>query len=282
MNDLRRFSYCILRIVPDPIRDEAINVGVIAIDEATGEGHAEFLRFTRTLRSRIRSLLPGIDAGALEQGIESFRSQIGVESQLAFVDSHQDRISTRAQLERLGEELLNQLQLTPPLRYRGESISAVVGELYALFVSPRRRPPVRTTHMTLQRLRTHIRRVIEKWGTESLRIEENSLEQAGATSHYADFWVESGAPLAALIAIPDDPGEKFEAWARRDSIPTIATEFGKLNAGFRAVAVFPPNGKTPTPFVRETIDFLTAYPNVLVVHADELDDYRATIAPHLL
>lgn len=283
MNDLQRFNYSILKVVPDPLRDESINLGVIVIDEKNGLGRAEFQRFTRPLRSRITGLLPGVDVGAIEDGVESCRSQIGVETQLAFVDSKEDRISSAAQLEALSSELLNQLQLTRPLTYRGDSLQAVTDELYALFVSPRRRPPVHDAHMTTKRLRTLIRRVVQKWGTESLRIDERRLERAGAASHFADFWVESGSPLAALVAIPDDPGEKFEAWARRDSIPTIAAEFTRLNPTFCAVAVFPPNGiAPPAPFVQETMDFLKAYEHVLVLRADQLEAHRSQIAPSLL
>jgi hypothetical protein len=83
--------------------------------------------------------------------------------------------------------------------------------------------------------------------------------------------------MAALIAIPDDPGEKFEAWARRDSIPTIARQFLRVNPRFRAVAVLPPNGKTPTKFAAETMELFESYDNVLVLHADELEDHREEI-----
>lgn len=280
--NLRRYSYSLVKIVPDPLRDETVNVGIVVVDQDARQGRADFQRFTGQLRSRLKAMLPGLDVGAIEDGVESFKSQIGLEQQLPFVGSADARVTSHEQLEQLSAAMFNQLQVSPPRAYRGPSLAVATSELYALFVSPRRRPPVKSAHMTLRSLRTQIRRVIERWGSPELQIQEKGLEQAGAFSHFADFWVEAGSPVAALIAIPDDPGERFEAWARRDSIPTIADAFARVGHRFRAVAVFPPNGKEPTPFVRETEQFLRAFENVLVLHADELEEHRAEIVPQLL
>ncbi|TAK66334.1 MAG: DUF3037 domain-containing protein, partial [Dehalococcoidia bacterium] len=272
MKNLTFFSYSLLRFVPDVARDEAINLGVIVVsdDERLSDG-----AFLSRFRGRLRSLAPTSNADAVENAIAVLRLQLGAAYQPGLNELVETEevpvICSTPQLAAMAATMRNQFQLTEPRRYRAASLKDATSELFRDLVSPLHRLPSTSKGMTLHQLQVLIRRTIRDWGGTAVRIQERGLERARGARHFADFWVESGNPIAALIAIPEDPGERDQAWARRDSVPTIAAEFRTLDPRFQAVAVFPPNGHEPTEFVRETTEFLARRDGVLVIHADQLD-----------
>ncbi len=283
MKHLAFFSFSLLRFVPDVAREEAINLGVIVVSDEQKLSDGAFLsRF----RGRLRSFAPTSNADSVENAIASLRLRLGsaYQARLSEVapDDEAALIASTDQLAAIGATMRNQFQLTEPRRYRASSLKNATAELFKSLVSPTHRPPAPSKGMTLRQLQVLIRRTIRDWGGDVVRIQEHGLEQAKGTRHFADFWVARGNPIAALIAIPEDPGERDQAWARRDSVPTIAAEFRALDPHFQVVAVFPPNGHVPTKFVVETTEFLTRSDGVLVLHADQLDSFRETIVPSLL
>ncbi len=272
----RLFFYSVVRVVPDPVRKEALNVGVIVVDADGPDASAAFLRRFRT---KLRLLDPWTEPSVLERLVDNLSSRLGqFQPPLEGAD---ESILGKKGLEHLAETMKNQLQMSVPAPYRATSIRAAVEELFADLVSPRRKPPTPSKGMNLRQLKRVIRRTIQDWGGALIQIEEDKVERGRGARHHADFWVERGDPIAALIAIPDDPEERDVAWAKRDSAPTIAQEFA--SPFFKTVVVFPPNGHAaPTHFVTETMDFLAGYEGVLVMRADELTEYRDTIAPRLV
>jgi len=284
MTDLSFFSYALLRFVPDVARDESINLGVIVVSDEERRSDGAFLsRF----RARLRSFAPDSNPDAVEGAISSCRLRLGAAYQPTLVEVPTDEASpliiSTEQLRAMSASMRNQFQLSEPKPYRARSLKKATTELFQALVSPRHRPPAQAPRgMTLRQLQMLIRRTVREWGGDVVRIQERGLERASGTRHFADFWVERGSPIAALIAIPEDPDERDQAWARRDSVPTIAAEFRALDPYFTAVAVFPPNGHEPTKFVAETTEFLSNKDGVLVLHADQLDRFRDTIIPSLL
>ena len=276
--ELKSFRYALVRFVPDRVRGESLNLGVIVVSESTGEAAGEFLR---KFKSRIRALDPLVSSTVVERLLDTLRNRVG-ESQGGILT--EDRlIQSSKDISALADTMKNQLQVTEPKPYRAASLRAAVSELYSELVSPQRRPPTSQRGMSLPQLRRLIRNAIRSWGGDWYSIEEDRIRQGHEARHYADFWLESGRPLAAFIAIPDDPGERDLAWMRRDSVPTIATEFRTLDHDFKTVVVFPPNGRHPTTeFVSETMDLLRRVDGVIVTHADELHGERDRIAPRFL
>lgn len=90
------YSYTVSRFVPDPIRNEPVNIGVIVVDAETGETARRFMRSLRGLRTRC----PGADLKSLEEMVGSF--------QVADMPGGAD------DLERLARRHTNLLQFTPP------------------------------------------------------------------------------------------------------------------------------------------------------------------------
>src|SRR6266511_6102821 len=75
---LSPFMYAIIRVVPDPIRDEAINVGVVVTPT---EGSGGRMRVSNRVRTRIRSLQPDYGFDALDQTLEDLRHALGLDPQ---------------------------------------------------------------------------------------------------------------------------------------------------------------------------------------------------------
>ncbi len=175
----------------------------------------------------------------------------------------------------------NQLQFTGPKRYQASSLHEATEELARLLVWPSARVQRPPEGMTVHELRRLIRNTLKTWAVGPLGLAEGGVERGKKARHFADFWITGGDPVAAFVAIPEDPGERDIAWARRDSLPIIADEFRRSYSSFSAVAVLPANGSQPTEFVEETLQFLASYEGVLVTRVNDLDRLREEILPHL-
>jgi len=90
------YSYTVSRFVPDPIRNEPVNIGVIVVDAETGRTAHKFMYNLRALRPRC----PGADLKSLEEMVGSFEVL--------------DMPGGADDLERLARRHTNSLQFTPP------------------------------------------------------------------------------------------------------------------------------------------------------------------------
>jgi len=115
----RSCEFCLLRYVPDAVRNEYVHIGVILRDQ---ERHRVEVRFTRDWR-RVRCLDPDADTALLE-GMESdLRRRLQAEKS--------------ADLMRLLEESLSlSVQMTEARAYLAESLPAGVEQLMRLYVDP--------------------------------------------------------------------------------------------------------------------------------------------------
>jgi len=76
MSDQRQLEFFLLRYVPDAVKDEFVNIGVVMIEpSANGAGFAD-VRFTRDWR-RVRCLDPQVDIEMLEALEHDIRGQLG-------------------------------------------------------------------------------------------------------------------------------------------------------------------------------------------------------------
>jgi hypothetical protein len=127
MAEYRQCEFYLLRYVPDAVKDEFVNLGVVLLE--TGEGQAVFtdVRFTRDWR-RVRCLDPDVDVELLE----SFEGELRrtLQSRAAEVINYRGPISRRDWLLRLLEDgLSNTLQITPAKAVLTESPEKELGEL---------------------------------------------------------------------------------------------------------------------------------------------------------
>jgi len=124
MVDRRQCEFFLLRYVPDAVRDEFVNVGVVVFDQASGWADVQFTRDWR----RVRCLDPEVDVEMLE----------GMEREI------RERLSEGAEsrdwlLHRMQDTFSNALQLTPAKAVLTESPQAEIGRLAEIYLERRRR-----------------------------------------------------------------------------------------------------------------------------------------------
>jgi hypothetical protein len=125
MAQRRRCEFQLIRYVPDPVRNEFVNIGVLL---RAAEGGQSMVRFTRDW-GRVRCLDPDADT----QMLEALEIEVGqrLESQPA---SHPRPITAVLQ-----ESLSNGLQITESKAFLAESFLAGLEDLMELYVdNPRR------------------------------------------------------------------------------------------------------------------------------------------------
>jgi Protein of unknown function (DUF3037) len=125
MAQRRRCEFQLIRYVPDPVRNEFVNIGVLL---RAAEGGQSMLRFTRDW-SRVRCLDPDADT----QMLEALEIEVG--KRLQSQPANHPRPITAV----LEESLSNGLQITESKAYLAETFLAGLEDLMGLYVdSPRR------------------------------------------------------------------------------------------------------------------------------------------------
>ena len=124
------YSYSLLRFVPDIARGEAANLGVIVVDDATGESASAFLP---DFGPKIAALAPGFNVAGSTVFVDQLRRQLGGRSRDGSDDAH---IRTSAQLAVLAGAMRSQLQLSEPKLCRATSLPEAAQRLYEELVRP--------------------------------------------------------------------------------------------------------------------------------------------------
>jgi hypothetical protein len=125
MPERKQCEFQLIRYVPDPVRNEFVNIGVLL---RAVEGEASVLRFTRDW-ARVRCLDPDADT----QMLEALEIEVGHRLR-AQPGNH-----ARPIIALLEDSLSNGLQITETKAYLAESFPAGLEELMRLYVdSPRR------------------------------------------------------------------------------------------------------------------------------------------------
>src|SRR5579885_1883948 len=114
--ELKRFSYSLVRYVPDVVRGEIVNLGVVVISEEDGQAGS---RFIPRDRQRIGLLDPNADAEFVQELVDGIARRFTGTYQPTLGETQSEPITTAAALSQLGSVLRNQIQLGPPARYRG-------------------------------------------------------------------------------------------------------------------------------------------------------------------
>ncbi len=167
----RQCEFLLVRYVPDAVKNEFVNIGVLLRDAAaTGVANAPVLRFTRDW-SRVRCVDPEADTEMLE-ALES-------ELQARLVEVAQEGV--KPVLELIEDSCSNLLQLTTAKGYLAESLAAGLDELMQVHVETRRERGrrVRSGRAKIQQaMRTRFEQV-GVWGLMRKRIEASLYTRAG-------------------------------------------------------------------------------------------------------
>jgi hypothetical protein len=125
MNERLQCDFLLVRYVPDPVRNEFVNIGVLLREP--GRADRALLRFTKDW-ARVRCVDPEADIGMLESLESELRERIGGE--LA---------PGKPLMQVLEDCLSNAIQITTPAAYLAESMQAGIEELMRIYVEPRKR-----------------------------------------------------------------------------------------------------------------------------------------------
>ncbi len=162
-------EFRLIRYVPDPIKGEFLNIGVVL--RAEGEGGQAVARFTRDW-SRVRCLHPDADV----EMIEAFESELN--EQL----TRESGGEAKPVLRLLEETLSNSLQISPVRGTLAESFTAEMELLLRMYVEPlkvkaeRRRATGRTA--IAGRMRTEFERA-GVWGSMRKRVAAREYTRPG-------------------------------------------------------------------------------------------------------
>jgi len=123
------YRYSLLQFVPRIGRGESVNVGVIVVDDATGQSTGVFLPDPSP---KIGALAPGFNVAGIGADIETIRRRLGACSEAA----PNTWIRSSEQLRVLAGTMRNQLQFSEPHPYAAASLGAAAQKLYEEFVRP--------------------------------------------------------------------------------------------------------------------------------------------------
>lgn len=125
MSERRPCEFFLVRYVPDPVKDEFVNIGVL-LREA-GRPESAVVRFTKDW-SRVRCVDPDADTAMLEALEAEVRSRLREDQQPV--------------MKTLEDSLSNLLQITPAKACLAESVAAEMEQLMWLYVETRKRETV--------------------------------------------------------------------------------------------------------------------------------------------
>jgi hypothetical protein len=124
MAEKRQLEFFLLRYVPDAVKDEFVNIGVVMVEPSeTNTGFAD-VRFARDWR-RVQRLDPGADVGMLEMLEREIRSSLG---------EVKDR---EGLIKRLQDSFSNAIQLSPTKGVLAEEPALEIETLASLYLEAR-------------------------------------------------------------------------------------------------------------------------------------------------
>ena len=122
MNERQPFEFFVVRYVPDTVKNEFVNIGIL-LREA-GRPESTVVRFTKDW-ARVRCIDPDADVALLEALETEVRRRLGEDG--------------TPMMKTLEDSFSNQLQITAPKACLAESVPAEIEQLMRLYVEPRKR-----------------------------------------------------------------------------------------------------------------------------------------------
>ncbi|HEY6445435.1 MAG TPA: DUF3037 domain-containing protein [Acidobacteriaceae bacterium] len=164
MTDRVQCDFSLIRYVPDAVKNEFVNIGVVLRDAARPET-AE-VRFTRDW-ARVRCVDPDADVAMLEAMEAEMRGRLA-ETGAPLMKTMEDSFS-------------HQLQITEPKACLAENIAAEMEQLMRLYVEPRRekaRTGVSGRQAIVRQMRNHFERA-QVWDLMRKRIAAAAYTRPG-------------------------------------------------------------------------------------------------------
>ena len=127
MTDVRKCEFFVLRYVPDVVKGEFVNIGVVLLETGHGDSGFSDVRLTRDWR-RTRCLDPNMDVGLFEALEQDLRSKL--QSRVPEIINYKGPMSRRDWLlDQIETSWAGTLQITPVMGVLTESPEAEIGLL---------------------------------------------------------------------------------------------------------------------------------------------------------
>jgi hypothetical protein len=230
------FDYSLIRYVGDPVRGEAVNIGVIVIDGAACQST---LVIDNRAPSRLAANWPNFQWRSFGAFARDLRHATGANHQLMLGEGATILEASGNALSAVASCCSNEYALSEPRRYNGISLEEASGRLFRRFVSTPRRSHSRTRHMTRSALRNMMSEIFTGWAMagSGATIELDVSIPGLITSHKVDLVAyRDGEPEYLLFATPL-VGE--HATLIRDSVPTVVEDLQARLPQSKFYAVLP-------------------------------------------
>ncbi|HVP50937.1 MAG TPA: DUF3037 domain-containing protein [Terriglobales bacterium] len=163
MADLKQCEFFLLRYVPDAVKDEFVNIGVMLVEPgANGAGFAE-VKFTRDWQ-RVKCLDPAADVEMLAVLEDDLRTRLKEGGREDFLRSVEESFS-------------NVLQLSPAKACLTESPAEELGRLAEMYLERVRRPAGKGTAAGRQLIAQRMREAFEQAGVWKLMRKRVAVAQ---------------------------------------------------------------------------------------------------------
>ena len=137
MADIRKCEFFVLRYVPDVVKGEFVNVGVVLLENSEADAAFTDVQLTRDWR-RARCLDPDIDVGLLESLVQDLRGKL--QSRVAELINYKGAMSRREWLlDQIETSWAGSLQMAPVMGVLTESPEAEIGLLAKAYLESQAR-----------------------------------------------------------------------------------------------------------------------------------------------
>ena len=212
MSEKRQLEFSLLRYVPDAVKDEFVNIGLVMVEPGGNERSFADVRFTRDWR-RVQCLDPGVDLEALEALERDIRGKVG------------DLADRHVFLSKLQDSLSNLVQLSPTKGCLAEDPAREIEELARLYLE-RPKLTAKAPPSVRQKIVAKMRDAFAQAGVLDLMLRELAMER----------YTKAGDPLK--IDFGYRVGEELKMFhavslkASVDQAITLAYRFPRIADGF--------------------------------------------------
>jgi hypothetical protein len=192
-------EFFLIRYVPDVVKGEFVNIGVLLREAGTAKSDSAVVRFTRDW-SRVKCMDADADIGLLE----ALEGEIGARLQTVGTDG----VGIKPVVEILQDTLANSVQMTEVKACLAESLPAEIEQLMKMYVEPLK---VKVERKRTGRaaiagaMRTEFERA-GVWGLMRKRIAVSAYTRAGDPMR-----IDCGYRVVEKIASPDGVIRMFQA-----------------------------------------------------------------------
>jgi hypothetical protein len=205
---MNTYAYSILQYVPDPVRGERINVGVLVAAEAGDYFGAKLIH--RREFGRIKRLGYGLDLEFLTEFDDQLRRDSFEAAQIPGTAGNVWGVDALAAASR---EWANTMQLTPPRPVLSEKAPELLTDLYRRFVAPPAPPRTRARDRRWinRRVSTKLRALLRAQRPDldaTRHVKSDVTIQGGLQLHRFDIQLANGRPIDVVRSLSFETGDK--------------------------------------------------------------------------